>query len=518
MESISALLRRVGPSLSTELIAEMAKEGVSLASARQRIARAGPDVVRLAGLRFPHNARFIYLPDQFGDLAYWRAVERVFRNHGKAYWSAVAGLKARGGCFPRKYFASVCGSPAARVRQLSPDRILERLSAVHMLQEVTDQDTGQPFVKFKPHVYGSDEIATIRARLVAENVVLHGMKEWFRRTGFGSFERVRLRDDEPSPVVSSITWDLSAPSYARPLAKASASGLKPGFIVCDVNLRGVLDEDAVAAFVRKHDMASAPANVAPIMPFLIADGFTSAGFGMAKSKGVLATTTAHLFGGDVAKALRDLISLLTDTGKTASANPEHVERVLSNLTRIEGAANNLRGALFEIVVGSLVKDVEGGYLRAGEKWTDFGSGRSAEIDVLLDRPEDKGVLIIECKSKIPGSRVNLEEVQKWHGDRVPLLHNMIRMDSRFNNKLLSFELWTNGPIADDALAWLHEQPARIDLSIGWRDGADMKKYTDRAANAAIRKALNEHYFRHPLARIEGAVRRASPQETLAVDR
>jgi hypothetical protein len=501
MESVAALLRRVGPSLSTELIAEMARDGVSLASARQRIARAGPDVVRLAGLRFPHNARFVYLPDQFGDHVYWRAIERTFREHGKAYWGAVAGLKARGGCFPRKHFAGVCGSPAARLRQLSPERVLERLMAIQMLEEVTDDATGEPFVKFRPYVYGGDAIATVRARLVAENVVLHGMKEWCRRTGFGSFDRVRVRDDDAAPLVSSVTWDLSAPCYARPLVRASASGIKPGFVVCDVNLRGALDEDAVGIFVRKHDQASAPANVAPIMPFLIADGFTAAGFSMAKTKGVLATTTGHLFGEDVAKALRDLISLLTDTGKTASVNPEHIERVLSNLTRIEGAANNLRGALFEIVVGSLVKDVEGGYLRAGDKWTDLRSGRSAEIDVLLDRPEDKGVLIIECKSKIPGGRVSIEEIQKWHGDRVPLLYDILRTDSRFSNKTLTFELWTNGPIADDAVAWLDTQASRNEFSVAWKDGTAMKKYTDKAASAAIRKALNEHYFRHPLARV-----------------
>jgi hypothetical protein len=61
VESVTALLKRVGPSLSTELIAEMARHGVSTTSARQRIARAESDVVRLAGLRFPHNARFLYL-------------------------------------------------------------------------------------------------------------------------------------------------------------------------------------------------------------------------------------------------------------------------------------------------------------------------------------------------------------------------------------------------------------------------------------------------------------------------
>ena len=256
-------------SLTTELISELAKEGVSAVSARQRIARAGDGLVRLAGLRFPHNARFVYLDDQFSNKDYWLALERVFREHGKSYWSAVSGLKARGGVYPRKFFAGVCGAADVRMRQLSPARILDRLKAIQLLEEFNEDVTGEPFVKFKPHTYGRDAIGQVRACLVAENVVLHGMKEWCRRTGFASFEKVLLRGDDSAPIVSSITWDLSTPSYARPLVGASAGGLKPGFVVCDVNLRDALDENAVAAFVRKHDLASAPQKVAPIAcPFL----------------------------------------------------------------------------------------------------------------------------------------------------------------------------------------------------------------------------------------------------------
>ncbi len=138
------------------------------------------------------------------------------------------------------------------------------------------------------------------------------------------------------------------------------------------------------------------------------------------------------------RGLRDLINLLTDTGARASVNPEHIERVLNSLTRIEGTANNLRGALFEIIVGSLVKDVEGGYLRAGEKWTDYETRKSVEIDVLLDRPDNNGVLIIECKSKIPGGRVSLEEIKKWRNDRVPLIRKILKNDNaalRIRNEL-----------------------------------------------------------------------------------
>lgn len=42
----------------------------------------------------------------------------------------------------------------------------------------------------------------------------------------------------------------------------------------------------------------------------------------------------------------------------------------------------------------------------------------------------------------------------------------------------------------------------------WKDGEALKKYADKASNAAIRKTLNEHYFRH-LAR---AVRRVAERQ------
>jgi hypothetical protein len=498
--SVLDLLKEIGPSLSTELIEALVRAGASPAAARQRVARAGPEVKKLAGLRFPHNTRFIYLPDQFGDRAYWNAMERAFKTQGLAYWGAVTGLRSRGGLWPSRFFAGMCGCALARQRQLSPDRVWERLHAIQMLEEITDEMTSERFVTFKPHFYRRDQMQQTRAALIAENVALHGMREWCRRIGFGSFEQVRVRGDDEPPIVAGVTWDLSAPSYMRPLARAANGGLKPGFVVCDVNLRGRLDEDAVGLFVRKHDLASAPVNVAPIMPFLLADGFSEKAFGLARQKGMLATTTAQLFGEDVAKALRDLIGLLTDTGATASINPEHLEKVMSSLTRIEGAANNLRGALFELVIGTLLKDVEGGFLRAGEKWIDHETGRKAEVDVLLDRPDGQSVLIVECKSKTPGSRISLAEAQKWRRDRVPLIHKVLRNDSRFGNRPLTFELWTNGPFDEDVRGWLTSQPTHPDYETTFRDGEFIKRYVDKARTPSIRKIMNEHYFRHPLAR------------------
>jgi hypothetical protein len=62
-----------------------------------------------------------------------------------------------------------------------------------------------------------------------------------------------------------------------------------------------------------------------------------------------------------------------------------------------------------------------------------------------------------------------------------------------------FEIWTNGVFADSALLWLQAQPRTHEgYTVGWKDGAALKVYADRASNASLRSMLNEHYFRNPM--------------------
>lgn len=497
-ESLTGLLRKAGPSLSIGLIESLVAEGVSPEAARQRVARGArdDDIVKLAGVRFQHNARFLYLADQFGDVAFWRALERAFQRGGAAYWAAITGLKARGGRVRLADFPTVSGAPAARKGQYSPRHLLDRLVAIQLLEiEETGEET---YVKFKPYAYRCDSPEVLRARLLAESVALEGVRDWMRKLGFTSYQQTRVRGEDPAPEVSSIAWDLSGPSYIRPLARPGGERLKPGFIVADINLRGQLDAPAVAALVRKHDMASALPTFPPIMPFLIADAFTPEGHSLAKQKGMLPTTTAQLLGDIIARALRELVELLTNLGATAAVNPDHLDKVLRELTRIEGAADNLRGALFELAIAYLVKEVEGGFVKAGVQVTDPWTRRAADIDVLLDRPNGQSVLVIECKAKVPGNSVSLDQARKWREDRVPLIYQALTGDGRYEGRAFTFELWSNGRFRPEAAAWLAAQPDDPRFETACRDGAAVRAYTARAKSAAITKIMNEHYFRHPL--------------------
>lgn len=494
---INEILRQIGPALTTKYIARLIEQGVRPATARKQVQRATVGYHKLAGLRFEKNTRFIFRAQDYDTPAFWRNLEAAFYTHGKSYWGAVVNLRARGGICRKERFAQISGAPILRKGQLSPDVILDRLKAVNILDEIVDGE--QTYIHFKPRFMRTAPLEMIRANELVEFVALHGIQEWAKRLGLGSYNQFNMRDEDTPPIVSGMEFDLSAPAYFRPLLQMMDGKPKPGFLVCDINLQNVITEPEVEAFVRKCDGAAFSPKIGRIMPMLVADLFSTSGLALAKRKGILAITLENLFGIELAKALQDLVKLLTNAGATASVNPEHLSQVMRVLTKVQGASANLRGALFELVIGSLVKDVEGGYLKTGQRIREMDTGLKAEIDVQLDKKNNAGFLIIETKAKLPGARVSQKDVERWYSNRVPLIYRILNTGYKKVERPFHFEIWTNGTFAASALTWLEAQPkARDGCTVGWKDGAALKTYADRASNVSLREMLNEHYFRSAL--------------------
>ncbi len=494
---IHKLLKINGPGLTTEFISALTANGVSASAARKRIQRAQGSYERFAGVRFEKNARFIYLQEQYGDPQFWKKFEEACHQAGKSYWAAIASLKSRGGVVPTELFPRVAGTPAARTSQLSPARILERLSKVNLLEEFSEGE--RDYIRFKPFNFPRDSLSQVRANELAEEIALLGIKDWARKIGFGSYGKFATRYEANPPMVSGITWDITAPSYMRPLVSVRNGNVVPGFFVCDINLRDVIRKAEAEAFVRKCNLAAAPKKVPPILPMMVGHVFEAEALSLLKGKGILAVAVRNLFGEELAEALRELVVMLTDLGIKISGDPDQLVRVMNSLSKIKGASDNLLGDLFELVIGSVVKDVEGGYLKTGERRQDMISGREAEIDVQLDRGTDKGILIIECKAKNPRARVSEKDIRKWYQDRVPLIYSILSGGGTYTKKPFHFELWSNGQFAASGLSWLKKQSADLGgYTIGWKEGAELKIYAYKAMNKSLKDMLNEHYFRSAL--------------------
>ena len=493
-------MKKNGPGLTSEFITALTKSGISASAARKRIQRAGNQYKRFAGLRFEKNARFIYLEGQYGDKRFWEKFENACYIAGKSYWVAIVFLKSRGGIVPIELFPRITGAPVARKSQLSPDRILDRLLNINLLEIYSESE--KSYVRFKPQCFRRVSLLEVRANDAAEEIALTGVKEWARNIGFGSYGKFAKRYDADSPVVSGISWDLSAPSYMRPLVSVRNHNVVPGFIVCDINLWSDIVVHEAEAFVRKCDMAAAPPKVPPILPMLIGHNFEREAFSILKGNGILAVTLEHMFGKELAAALFDLVDMLTDLGRRISGNPDHLTTVMKSLSRIHGASNNLLGAVFELAIGGVVKDVEGGYLKTNERRRDIATGREAEIDVQLDRGAERGVLVIECKAKLPGARVSQADIKKWYEDRVPLIHSILSCGGAYTDKSFHFELWSNGEFTASGLSWLEKQNTDCaGYTVGWKEGKELKVYSDQVSNKSLKGILNDYYFKSALKKV-----------------
>jgi hypothetical protein len=496
--SLPELLARRGPALTSDLAVELQASGLSPAAARKRLSRLPENVRVLYGLPFPKRSRFIYLEDDFGSHRYWNALIAAAEKASPAYAAALAGLQAHGGVVPLALYEVVCGSPFRQKKQLSSERVLKRLESASLVERQNFEPLGECVCLRGRHLLTPGEIAEVRARLLTESILLDAIRAWAVRMNFTSAGKTRIRGASEAPQFSTFKFDMCGPSFIGPLRRRKGDAITGGFFVADVVVGTVLSEAEVFPFLRKCELLFNLKRLSPFMAMLIADGFTTEALRACRAKGIVATTPASLFGDDAARALASLYDTLTNAASVAASHPERLEELFTQLSKVEGAALNLRGALFELIVGHMVRSVEGGSIDIGVILHDFASGDRAEVDVRLVK--EKLVTIYECRGYQPDAHVTKDDVEKWLHKSVPTAYRALRGEQRFQASTIRFELWTSGLLDPETVALLSAaRDKTTKYQIAWRDGSAVREYANLMSAPGIRKILDEHYFNHPLA-------------------
>jgi hypothetical protein len=502
--AVEPVLKVLGPCLSSRLRAALEERGLSPEAARQRVSRAGGAVKRLQGLVFPRGVRFLYHESTFNSPAYWEALVRDVGRAAPAYAAAIAALEARGGVVPLGHFGIISGSPVLQKGQIASATVLERLTAVRLTKQIEVRGVGT-CVALDGNGHFSRAIdSVLKARLLTEKILLLAIRDWARKLGVGSSDKIALRDDgDEPPKVGTFRWDLTAPSYLNPMVRREKSGkLRPGFLVCDAVVGGEIDIGAIGAFARKCELLGYLRRVPPILPVLIADRFTREAFRLGRSRGIIMATPGTLFGREIAQGLASLVTALTKAAAVAVRNPEVIGELFDKLSSIEGAASNLRGPLFEMIVGHCVQKCDDGLIDIGKLLTDKTTGRTAEVDVFRVK-EQREVWCYECKAHQPTEVVNLAAVTYWIDNRIPVMHAALRAEERFQGNKFHYEFWTCGTFAADALAYIEQAACNTKkYVIGWKDGPAVRKYASQVKRSSVLKVLDEHFFNHPLARVD----------------
>lgn len=502
---IADLLAEKGPCLTTDLTAALVKSGLSPDAARKQVSRMGSPINRLPHLIFPHRARFVYLQNDCGSRRYWRALKKAIVTKSAAYGPALAALTQRGGIMPKVHFSIACGSPIRQKKQLSADVIYDRFVWAGITREIEVPGVGTC-------VIASDvdegltqlDIAQLKARLVTEDILLLAVRDWIRKLGLASYEKIMIRDTvESLPRVGTFAWDLTGPSYLAPMVDwAGNEKPKPGFIACDV-LLSTVDEYGIVPFIKKCTTLRNLKKVGRCLQIFVAERYTEKAFSQAKQAGLVPATPESLFGREVAQGLTRLTEVLTQAA-TSAITHDVFEELFQSLGRIEGAAGNLRGALFELIAAELARELEGGHVTINKIIKDDETDKKAEIDVLVVN-DHRRVLFIECKGNLPTVQVDDELVKLWLTDRVPLIRKYALQHQDWKRLEHRFEFWTTGMLSPVAVNMLHYATTTTKkYEIGYKSAEAIKEYVTPIKKSPLVKTLEQHFFNHPLVSLEKA--------------
>lgn len=501
-KKVEAILERLGPCLSSSLAERLITlYGVSASNARQLIQRS--DVKRLKGISFPHRTSFVYLTSQYGSKNFYDALVDALKSTNHACGYGLSALQDRGGILPIDHFKIACGAPKLQSKQLNADRVAEQLIAANLIKRVTL--TGIVECVALASLTAADEqdaFVDLSSRLTIEAMALSAVREWVRRLGLGSWNKVLIRGEGAIPTAGPNYWDLSTPSYLYPLLGSSRTGTdskpKPGSFVCDVYLGGRLTASSAKAFVKKCQNVRGFSKVAPVLQMFLANGFEKEAVNIIRANGAIAATLESLLGSDVAHGLHELASVLKATAINLGT-PDKIDALFSTLGKIEGAEGTLRGCLFEYLCAQLAEETFRKPHININKLVRGSDGARAEIDVFVEVGSSE-IVFIECKGHLPTGQVDDAEVEKWLMKRIPVLRDFAKHEEGYAKLKQTFELWTNAAISPASKALITQENAKTNrYSIAYREGFDLQEMIKGSGNQSLLKTYKQHFSNHPLA-------------------
>ena len=496
-------LLNTGPCLSSVLVDEMLKiPGGNRDTARKQISRAvSAGQIHFVDKLFPKRERFVYLKQQYGTGRYWSSLNSALLDSGSAYGLALSCLRARGGILPLSNFSAASGSPVRMKNRLSWTSVLNGLLEYKMVRVVTLPGVGECVALTEKNDNGYlRAVHPLKARLLTESVLMKSLSQWVRNNGIISYDTLRTREDlnpDQTPCVAHFDFDVSAASYLNPLLQFSRSGeIRPGFFVCDMLLGSKLSLVHLQPFITKCRAINSLRNSPRCLFMFIADEYSAEAFLEMKRTGIIPATPENLFGKDFADALMQLRDLVSSMTLSLKDNIAAIDDIMSRLSNIAGATNQLQGDVFEYIVAETVR-IDSNYVEVG-KICKSQKGEFAECDV-LSRKGNAQITFIECKGYKPYSTVRHEDIKRWISKQVPVFFSYAKME--YPNADINIELWMTGKLGEDSresLRKFKEQNAikqRYNITV--MEPHDVRTRINTTRNDSLVRVFEKHFLSYP---------------------
>jgi hypothetical protein len=370
---------------------------------------------------------------------------------------------------PEALFMTFSGLPISG-RNPTASQALAVLQDNGMLAKVPGED----FLQLDPLFMNMPlTAAKMNSRLSGEQIVLTAFADWLKLQGIISKD-MDLRYGEGSTQFGFYHWDLKAPCSKYPLSTGFGDSRNLGYVVCDVILGKILDVVDTEYFFHKCESIRRNQRMPHFLAWLIAERFSYEVIEKAQRYGVVCTTPKNLFG----KQLADLVNLLGELleGKdfAVQKTEEIIHKIgdmLGQFDHLNSMNGNLRGALFETMIGHWLSRTYHGTVRYG-RLLKAKNGTAYDSEVLLDAP-GSALRAFECKNQ---PRVGLKDVQHWFANGVGGIRQHYVTGGKDSYPTQEYGIFTTGTIDKDALEYLEKLKTECTkFDVSWYQGEETRQ-------------------------------------------
>ncbi len=478
-------LEEIGPCLTSKLSSYLRdRDGISAESARKRIQRSLETgaVQALQTVNFAHNQKFVYLRVHTGTRQFYDRLFEAMNEANSILRLPLAAMRARGGAIPEKMFATISGLPIKSDFKQDSNGLKKTLTDLGFIEKEGEYlHLSKNSQKFR---LSSTQLEAI---IQAENSLLKALADWLQRQRLIG-NQMTFRFNDEIPQTGHFQWDFVAPSYIAPLATRMQGKATPGFIVADVILGRSITKHEVQYFVEKCASIRVHRNNRPFMAFLIADWFEEDALRLAQSNGVIFTTPKMLFGRNFAEALEEFRKILEEQTLVIEEQAVRISELLkktSELAFADKLNENLRGQLFELVVGHCHSKIFPGTVQLGKKFKDPMVDKKWDCDV-LQTAQGTSLRACECKAYRRENQVSIDEVKKWFVKIVPAIRDYFPKDDYPEQE---FSIWTCGNFDDDALEWIEAFASQNrKFKVSYKKAEDLDALVNKVGDPTIKDA------------------------------
>lgn len=476
MTTIESILSHHGPLMSSELARDLGeKDSIPINTASQKVSR-NTNIEKIKGF-YSSNQSFCYLKEHENNGVFYDKFIKSLYENGRKYWYCINALRLHGGILNQRFLECYTNYPIMALKGHLPfNMVMQKFVQEGVL--VYNDSYYSLSQRFNLNRTSSIAHKTIEQIKVD---ILTSFNSLVKNTGIISFNT-----GAQFAEYGKFRWAFKGVSNVTGLIQNGNSG----FLLADILIGNSIYENDVRFFIEKVQHIQSFKNAPRILPFFLVDDLDKGALSLLKQKGIVVGFIGELFGQKYAETLKELVTILTNAGASLKKTPEKYLDLIKELKKYnEGLANNIRGTLFEYMVGH-IHSTNCQSVDIGREIIENNARHEMDIQAIYS---DK-VVIAECKAK--KAMIDLETISNWIDSKLPAFKNWFDKQETFKKKKLEFEFWSTSGFTDDALERLKRfSEFAQKYKVSYFQSKEIREKAVSMDNKKLKEALDNYFLK-----------------------